>query len=336
MFPLRQSPDEPVATAEPSVEEGAQVLIPEQEKPVPATEQEPGAPAPESGAGGPEDEGEKPEGEKPEGEKPEGEKPDLRSQTVEMLKEMRESHPDLMDEVFPTVERERLEEGEQASAELELRESRLNRQEARQATQAQFNQQWGAIFTNAAPTFQEFQNELQAQNERVRAGQAESVNISYDKLATAVEKVRSDTASTILAYSTASFQDAVQEALDTHPTRRYLTAEDRKRVEDAKPEERIQTLIHAQLDAALKRGAPAEAKAQAKKEAEDTLGLTEKLSQVRKYIDSNGTTQKVEAGGDTSSFASMSDADIAYANDEIDFAEYKKQRKRFNLPDVAR
>ena len=293
MFPLRQSPDEPVATAEPSVKEGAKVLIPDQGKlpggePVPATEQEPGAPAPESGAGGPEDEGEKP-----------AEGPDLRAQMVETLKEMREADPDLMDEVFPTEERERLEEGEQASAELDLRESRLARQEARQTTQAQFSQQWGAIFTNAAPVFKEFQNELQAQNERVKAGQAESVNISYDKLATSMEKVRSDTASTVLAYGTALFEDAVQEALDTHPTRRYLSAEDRKRVEDAKPEDRIQTLIHAQLDAALKRGAPAEAKAQAKKDAEQTLGLTEKLATAKAYLGSNGTGKKVEAGGPT-------------------------------------
>ena len=63
--------------------------------------------------------------------------------------------------------------------------------------------------------------------------------------------------------------------------------------------------------------------------------MVERLEKAKAFLGQNGA-KKVEAGGNVAAFASMADADIAYASDEIDLAEYKKQRKRFNVPDIAR
>ena len=289
MFPLKFSPDEPTgaATAEAPEAAGAEALIPDKPdegKPEPDTEREPGTEKPESVAG--EAEG---------GDEVDGDK--VRAEFIESIGAIKDADPDLYKELFP--EEQERQPSEDRETEIALRESRVARQEERQKSQTGLEQRYGQALSNVAPAFQEFQKEITAQNQRVKDGQAEAVSPNFTTLAQAVDTVRQESASVGFSMASAAIDDAIQDTLEAHPTHRYLDASDRQRIADAKPEDRMAVRIQAQLDAALARGAPAETKAQAKKDAEATVGMTERLEKVKTFLSANGATKKVEAGGST-------------------------------------
>ncbi len=275
------------ATAEAPEATSAEDLIPD-EKPVATGEQEPP----------PKDEGESVAAETA-GEGSEGAVDDaaVRDEFIKSIGAIKEADPDLYKDLFP--EEQERQPSEDRETEIALRESRLERKETLQGAQTTFQQQYGASLTNAKPAFDGLQQEIVAQNERVKDGQASTVNPSYDKLATAVDQVRQESAAAAFGLASAMLDDSVQITLESHPTHRYLDTADRKRIADAKPEERMAVRIQAQLDAALARGAPLETKTRAKKDAEATVNMVEKLEKVKAFLGQNGTGKKVEAGGNT-------------------------------------
>ena len=328
MFPLRQSPDDPpVATAEPEATAGA---APEGDQPepvvaAPAAVQEPSTE--ESGASGTEDEA-----------KPEEAAPDPRSQLTETLKALRQEHPDLYDSVYSPEERERLAGGqEERGEEVALERSQLVRQQAMAGAEQTYQDSTKSIEEAGKAALSTLKATLAQQAKAVQDGQATEITPDFDDISGVLKANREETLRASFGYFSAAFDNAVQNMLETHTSRRYLSAEDLKRIDDAPPQEKLQARIHAQLDAAIKRGSTAEVKLAAKKEAEETVGLTKHLEKIQALIPANGATNALETGGGQShSFATMADADDAYNNDEISHDEYKRQRERFKIPDVAR
>ena len=333
MFPLRQSPDDsPVATAEPEATAGA---APEGDQPepvvaAPAAVQEPSTE--ESGASGPEDEA------KPGEAKPEEAAPDPRSQLTETLKALRQEHPDLYDSVYSPEERERLAGGqEERGEEVALERSQLVRQQAMVGAEQTYQDSTKSIEEAGKAALSTLKATLAKQSKAVQDGQATEITPDFDDISGVLKANREETLRASFGYFSAAFDNAVQDMLETHTSRRYLSPDDLKRIDDAQPQEKLRVRIHAQLDAAIKRGSTAEVKLAAKKEAEETVGLTKHLEKIQALIPTNGATNVLETGGGQShSFATMADADDAYNNDEISHDEYKRQRERFKIPDVAR
>jgi hypothetical protein len=278
LSPLRQSPDEDPGTATAEPEATAEVASPEGEA-GPAAEQEP--PAGESGASGPEDEA-----------KPGEATPDPRSQMAETLRALRQEHPDLYDSAFSPEERERLAGGqEERGDEVALKESQLTRRETLKGAQEDYMGRQQEIYQTATPAFAALKTEVVRQAKLVQDGQATEITPDFKGISESIDTLRSETATATFVFASAVYEDAVQDALEAHTTRRYLTPEDRKRITDAPPQDRLRMRIHAQLDAAIKRGSTAEVKAAAKKEAEETLGLTEHLKKIQALIPANGATE---------------------------------------------
>lgn len=282
-------PDEPTATAEAPEATSAEDLTPK-DQPVPASEQEP--PSKEEGesvAAGPEDEGDKGEVDSDK----------VRKEFIESIGSIKDADPDLYKELFPE-EQERQPSEDDSALELAQLRSQVARQEARQKTQAAHEQSYAQAIASVQPALQEFHNDIAAQNLRVKDGQAETVSPVYDKLSQTFIKVRDDAA--LVGYSLAAdaHADAVQDTLESHPTHRFLDASDRKRIGDAPANEREAVRIKVQLDAALKRGASAETKTQAKKDAEAAVNMVERLEKAKAFLGQNGARKPVEAGGPTS------------------------------------
>ncbi|KKM13514.1 hypothetical protein LCGC14_1715440, partial [marine sediment metagenome] len=252
---------------------------------VPAAEQEP--PAGESGASGTEDEA-----------KPGQEAtPDPRSQIAETLKALRQEHPDLYDSVLSPAERERLQGGqEERGEEVALRESQYNRRGALDAARSTFASTEQEIRDKGADAFEALETELTRQAKLVSDGQATTITTDFKSVSASIDTMRSDMTRASFGLAAAMYDDAVQDMLETHTSRRYLTAEDRKRIDDAEPKDKLRMRIHAQLDAAIKRGSTAEVRLAAKKEAEETVGLTEHLTKIQALIPASGATGALETG----------------------------------------
>jgi hypothetical protein len=257
---------------------------------------------------------------------------------TETLKALRQEHPDLYDSVLSPEERERLAGGQDDRGdEVALRESQLTRREALKEAQEGYMGRRQEINQAAKPAFDTLKTEVARQAKLVQDGQATDITPDFKGISESIDTMQSEMATATFVLASAAYEDAVQDALESHASRRYLTAEDRKRITDAEPKDKLRVRIHAQLDAAIKRGSPAEVRAQAKKQAEEDVGLTERLKEIQALIPGNGATGALEtSGAGGHSFATMADADIAYANNEISHDEYKRQRERFKIPDVAR
>lgn len=281
MFPLRQSPDDDpgVATAEPEAAAGA---APEPEgAAAPAAEQEP--PAGESVASGPEDEAKPPD---------QGAPPDPRSQMTETLRALRQEHPDLYESVYSPEERERLAGGqEERGDEVALKESQFTRRETLKGAQEGYLGRRQEINLAAKPAFDTLKTEVGRQAKLVQDGQATDITPDFKGISESIDAMQTEMATATFVLASAVYEDAVQDVLESHTSRRYLTPEDRKRITDAEPKDKLRVRIHAQLDAAVKRGSTAEVKLAAKKEAEETLGLAEHLKKIQAFIPANGATE---------------------------------------------
>ncbi len=291
MFPLRQSPDDDTpgaATAEAPEATGAEGLIPE-DKPGPASEQEP--PSKEEGASvaaGPEDEGDKGE----------VDSDTVRAEFIESIRAIKDADPELYKELHPE-EQERPASEDDSALELAQLRSQVARREGRQQAQTGHEQRYAQALGTATGAVEAFKNDLSAQNERVKEGLATVTNPAYPHLDQAMNKLRDESALVGYSLATDAHNDFVQDTLESHPTHRFLDDADRKRIEEAPANEKTAVSIKAQLDAALARGASAEAKTQAKADAEKTVNMAEVLANAKKYLSPNGTEKKVEAGGST-------------------------------------
>ena len=304
--PLRQSPDDPpVATAEPEATAGA---APEGDQPepvvaAPAAVQEPSTE--ESGASGTEDEA-----------KPEEATPDPRSQMAEVLKSLRAEHPDIYDSVYSPEERERLQGGqEERGEEVALERGQLNRQKVLTEAQQAYLLRDKDIEESGSAAVATLKAALAQQVQEAEAGRLAVTSIAPNvaDLTETIKAIRNETRQASFGYAAVAFDSEVQDMLASHTSRRYLTPEDQKRIDDAPVTDKLRVRIHAQLDAAIKRGSTAEVKLAAKAEAEETLGLTEKLKTLQAFIPANGATNTLETGGAAKD--SRSDAEILSAED---------------------
>lgn len=283
MIPDDETPG--AATAEAPEATSAEDLIP-QDQPGPASEQEP--PSKEEGesvAAGPEDEGDKGEVDSDK----------VRSEFIESIKAIEKADPELYKELYP-AEQERQPSEDDSALELAQLRSQVARTSKRQQTAAGHEQRYTEVLGTATSAVEAFKNDLATQNARVKEGLAEVTNPAYPHLDQAMNTLRNDAAIVGYGFATEAHNDFVQNTLESHPTYRFLNDADRKRIEEAPANERTAVSIKAQLDAALKRGAPAEVQAKAKADAEKTVDMVERLENAQKFLGTNGTGKKIEAG----------------------------------------
>lgn len=269
-----------VAPAEPSPEQVSDILPKDSQEPVPAAEEKPGD-EPEGEPSGPEDEGDK-----------ETEKPNVRDKLLEQLRAIGEEDPDLIKEVLPEEERERLQKELPDTSELARREAELvqrERQAKRAETEQAYQAQVMSLRQSVGAALQAAQDEIARQAET-----GTEVTPNWNPVATAVDQLQRQSVAATWNYLQSLHEDEVTKVLTSHSSSRHLTDQDRQKIADAKPENRIEAMIRIQLDAAEQRGASEAAREKARKEAEETLGLAERLEKVTSLL-GNGAGKRAEA-----------------------------------------
>jgi hypothetical protein len=309
-----------VATAEPEPDQEEKLQPPTE--PVPDTEQEPSEaeaePTDESGAGASEDEGEE-----------QAEPPDLNAQMLELLKGI---DPEMLQEALPDDMRERLRAPKQDTADatdVEVRGRAVERQQRLQgydASMAKIREQaWQPMSTS----FDQMITGIKRQAEAGEELKVDPGDLSQ-KIATMGQYMER------MGGAHANLQDMehVRAAIESHPTYRYLSAEDKEAL--AEPAESFEEFsaraIKVALDAVLARGAPEEVKRQSEADAEKAVGLAEKFERLAGFVGQNGAKKKtVEAGSGgkgRAAFKTRTEIHMAHAAGEITTAQARREFTR--------
>lgn len=257
--------------------------VQEAEEPEPPAQQEP----PE-GVSGTEP------GEEPPEEQPGDPLEAFRAQVAEAVKE----HPELEDELVGALSQERqdrLSGPDEQRTELDRERALRDTQDAERAVEAQYSQGLQYTVSQADGLADELAGNAKRGAEDIVAQRSENVDIlDRDKLVERMNGNARMAASVGTTYGIQSLSVAMTAAFAAHPGSKYLTADDKQKLQDAggKPtKEWAETYASVHMDAAL-RGAPAEVAKKADVKAKRDSNILDRVEKLKASLPTNGKAPK--------------------------------------------
>ncbi len=311
---------ENVATAE----QEAETLLPEE--PAPGAEEEPSEPdeTPEEGA---------PDATEDEG-KGEEAPPDLKAQLLQALKGV---DPEVLKEALPPEELERLRGPEPQVPTGEADLSGLHSLGRINQAQSDFANTDAYARRQLNVAYETFRQSVEAQAKAVTENKAESITVDPAGLQRAIADWQQALGYGADRFAKSFYAEQARIAVEGHPAYRLLTPEERSQVEGLWQDAgQMQQAVRKVLDVALQRGAPEEAKKQAKAELDRDGKLAASLERILSLTGGNGA-KSVEAGSARGvRIANFDDAEQAWIDGKISDEQYRKYREQYKVPSTAR